>query len=137
MKFKDTRGKNPREEVDVLVTARIPFTITEALEGAVFTLSGTVADKAGTPIAGVTISLTGAAAKTAVTNAFGNYTLEDLPNGNYTATPSLGGSVFNPPNANVNVQRADVTGQNFEAAQATFGISGTVTGEAGAPLAGA
>ncbi|HLB11961.1 MAG TPA: carboxypeptidase regulatory-like domain-containing protein, partial [Dehalococcoidia bacterium] len=132
----DTRGQVPDIPQTVLMTGRIPFNIAEAPAGAVFTLSGTVTDAAGAPMAGVTMALTGAATKTVVTNAFGNYTLADLPNGSYTVTPSLGGSVFAPPNASVAVNGADVTGQNFAGAQATFGISGTVTGQAGAPLAG-
>jgi hypothetical protein len=53
------------------------------------TLSGTVTDAGGAPLAGVTVNLDGAAKRKTITDSAGNYHFEDLTTGSfYTVTPS-------------------------------------------------
>ncbi len=113
VRFIDTREQVPGSPQPVLATARIPITITPAAEGAVFTISGKVSDSLSRPLGGVTIDVTGASTQTVTTNAEGNYTLADLPNGDYTVTPSAPGATFAPVSAAVTLNGADVTGRNF------------------------
>ena len=80
---------------------------------------------------GVTISLTGLATKTTTTDANGNYSFTGLNNGNYTVTPSQPGYTFNPTNAAVNMNNANVSGPFFTATvyvPPTYSLSGTVSG---------
>jgi hypothetical protein len=92
--------------------------------GGTFSLSGNVSTGGGgggdarpllpaAPLAGVTMTLTGAASGTTTTDSNGNYTFTGLANGNYTVTPSLTGYVFTPTSQNVTVSGANVTGVNF------------------------
>lgn len=60
-------------------------------------ISGRVADSNGTGISAVTVALSGSLAKTATTDATGNYTFSGLTTGgNYWITPSKAGVGFNP-----------------------------------------
>ena len=109
----------------------------------VCSISGTVRtpDKniAGSPIAGVTMTLTGAAGATTTTNALGQYTFTGLANGSYTVTPTLGGYTFTPTSRNVTVSGANVGGQNFTGtpgATPAYSISGAVSTAGGSPIAG-
>ncbi len=102
-------------------------------------LSGTVA-KAGVGVAGVVVA---ADSTTAVTDANGDYTLVDMPNGNYTLTCSRDADSdsyqdfrYTPQSRAVNVDGADVGGLNFEATAITYSISGVVTDSSGNRLAG-
>jgi hypothetical protein len=56
-------------------------------------ISGRVV-RSGVPVAGVTVSLTGAASRTAVTGAAGTYSFTRLPTGNYTVRVALEGHSF-------------------------------------------
>ncbi len=111
---------------------------TGTLAAATYSVSGTVATARGAPIAGVTITLSGAANATTTTDANGNYTFTGLVNGAYTVTPSFAGYTFSPLNRNVTVNNANVTGQNFTGTLVvvTYSISGTVGTAGGAPIAG-
>jgi len=80
------------------------------------TITGTVVlDGAGLP--GVTVTLTGAATVTAVTNDQGVFSLNaaGLAGGTYTVTPSLAGITFDPGSRNITFSGANVTGVDFEA----------------------
>jgi hypothetical protein len=67
-------------------------------------------------------------AKTATTDAQGNYSFADVPDGAYTVTPSISGatSIFYPATMPVTVQGGAVNNQNFVAALA-YKVSGTVS----------
>jgi hypothetical protein len=80
----------------------------------IFSISGTVTS-GGFALPGVTVNLTGAATSTATTDSSGNYSFSGLANGAYTITPGKTGYTFSPPSRSVNVNGADVTGQNFTA----------------------
>jgi len=57
-------------------------------------VSGTVS---GVATAGVTLTLSGAAARSTVTGPAGNYSFAALPDGQYMLTPSSGNLTFSPP----------------------------------------
>jgi hypothetical protein len=75
-----------------------------------YSISGTVN---GDVQQGVTVKLTGAAAKTTTTDAYGNYSFSGLVNGNYTVTPSKTGYTFLPVNTPVTINNANSSGNNF------------------------
>ncbi len=119
--FTSAREKVPGFPQPVEVTARIPITIA-------YSVSGKVTDGEGNPLAGVTIYLTGAADKTAVTDLEGSYKIMGLFDGSYTVTPILEGFEFAPLSRNITISGASVTGQDFEVTQAAelFVITGSV-----------
>ena len=92
----------------------------------VYSISGTVT-LSGSGLSGVTMTLGGAASATATTDAGGNYTFPDLPEGDYTVTPGNAGHIFDPVSRNVTLSGGDAAGVNFAASVATYSISGTVT----------
>jgi hypothetical protein len=91
-------------------TDRVTGTCNKANAGTTYSISGTVANSAGTGIAGVVVSNGSASATTSSTGA---YTLTGLANGSYTLTPSLSGYTFSPISRSVTVNSGNVTGQNF------------------------
>lgn len=100
-----------------------------------YSISGGVTSGAS-PLPGVTMTLSGSATGTAVTDALGNYGFGGLPSGTYTVTPGLANFTFAPPSSFQVLNAANVTGVNFAATPApTFSISGNVT-SGGNPLAG-
>jgi hypothetical protein len=79
------------------------------------------------PTPGVTITLTGDASDSVVTDANGEFSF-DLPDGSYVLTPSKDGHQFSPASANVEVSGADDTGNDFTA-EGVYTLSGTITGD--------
>ena len=94
-----------------------------------YSISGTVRTGGGTPISGVTMALSGASTGTTTADVNGNYTFTGLANGNYTVTPSMAGYAFTPTSRSVNINNANVTGQDFTGTPSTttYSISGTIT----------
>lgn len=80
----------------------------------------------GADAAGVTVTLSGAAALTASTTTGddGTYRFEGYPDGDYTVSPSKLGDVFSPADRSVTLAAADVTGADFSVAVA--GATATV-----------
>lgn len=87
-----------------------------------FGISGTVSNQAGAPLAGVAISLSGAANRTVATNASGNYSITGLANGNYTLTPTLAGISFTPSSRSVTIVGGNAPAQNFVGTQPGLGF---------------
>ncbi len=77
-----------------------------------YSISGTVTS-GGSPLSGVTITLSGAASSTTTTDGSGNYGFTGLANGSYTIIPSKAGYAFTPSSRSVTLNGADVTGQGF------------------------
>ena len=101
------------------------------------TAAGRVTGADGGPLGGVTVSVTGTASRSVLTDQNGYYTLTSLPNnGNYTVTPALPNYNFTPANRVLTNLSSDIAGANF-AAQDTYTISGQVRDSANAALAGA
>jgi Concanavalin A-like lectin/glucanases superfamily/GDSL-like Lipase/Acylhydrolase family/SdrD B-like domain/CarboxypepD_reg-like domain len=90
-----------------------------SMGGGTFSASGTVRTPSiikgmpGTPMAGVRMTLSGAANGTTITDVNGNYTFRELADGNYTITPSKTWYTFTPANRSVTINGANTQGQNF------------------------
>lgn len=121
VRFIDTRGESETGQDRVLFTGRIPIQVGSGI-------AGRIADGAGLPIRGATVTATGAASASGATDASGNYAITGLPDGAYTVTPSQLGFAFAPVNRAVNLTAGGVQGQDFVATQAagTFTIGGSV-----------
>ena len=65
------------------------------------------------PLAGTTISLSGASTASTTTAADGTYSFTGLADGAYTITPSSAGVAFTPGALNVTVNEANLTNENF------------------------
>jgi hypothetical protein len=77
-----------------------------------YAISGTVTNS-GAPQAGVVVS---DGTRTGTTDSFGNYAIINVPNGTYTLTPTLIGTVFTPVTlTNIAVSGGSLTGKNFSA----------------------
>ncbi len=114
VEFLNTRADGVVIPEDVVMTARIPINITAA---ATFAISGRVTSRrTGAPLAGVTMTLTGAAGATTTTGGDGTYSFQGLANGSYTVTPSQGLLRFIPGSLNVTINGAIVANQNFQGA---------------------
>lgn len=86
-------------------------------------ISGTIADEEGAGVAGVTVTLTGAADRTTTTNADGNYIFAFLGTGDYLITPSLADTLFTPADIALtkSLPFASETGNDFVATAADPG----------------
>jgi hypothetical protein len=90
------------------------FTATAGATGS-FSISGSVSTSGGGPVPGVTLTLSGTAAGTTNTNGAGSYSFTGLVNGTYTISPSKKRYTFSPASITLNINSADMTGQNFTA----------------------
>ncbi len=79
-----------------------------------FSISGIVLSGT-TPLYGVTMTLSGAASATAITNRMGSYSFTGLGNGSYTVTPSKAGFVFGPQYKSITIENSNMPDINFEA----------------------
>jgi hypothetical protein len=85
-------------------------------------VSGSVSIVSGNAgIAGATVAYVGVVSGSVTADGAGNFTLLELPDGDYTITPSKTGYTFSPASANETVSGADITGVNFTATQASNG----------------
>jgi hypothetical protein len=75
-------------------------------------ISGNVTES-GSPLADVTVILSGDATGVTTSDPAGNYIFTDLSNGSYTLVPSKTGYTFTPSSRQVTISDADVTGQDF------------------------
>jgi CSLREA domain-containing protein len=76
------------------------------------TVTGRIATSTGVGIAGAMVQLD--SGPTVTTNGAGYYTINDVPDGQHTLTPSKSGLTFTPPTKTVTITNgADATGQNF------------------------
>jgi hypothetical protein len=76
-----------------------------------YSISGRISTSNGISIAGVLV--TADSGQSTTSNSAGYYTLNNVPNGSHTVTPSKGGLAFTPPSKSVTVNGANVSGQNF------------------------
>jgi peroxiredoxin len=82
------------------------------------TFSGTIAS-GGSPLAGVTVFLSGDESKSTVTDAAGAFSFADLTGDSFVVTPSLRNTAFTPSNYELRTQSR--TNLTFAAAAATYG----------------
>lgn len=92
-----------------------------------FSISGKVTSSSdGSPIKGVTVTLSGTASATTTTDNNGEYSFTGLDNGDYTVTPNKTGYTFTTTNLAVTVAGADVPSQDFTATASSYTIRGKV-----------
>ena len=101
--------------------------------GSIYSISGTISGDIAT---GVTVTLSGDASDSVVTGGDGTYVFEDLPDGDYTVTPSLTGYTFSPASTNVTINNGNQSGKDFTSSEVTYAISGNVMDWEGADLEG-
>lgn len=102
-----------------------------------YAIRGTVVDRSGVGLAGVTIAYGNSSVQTA---ANGTYEIAGLVKGQYTLTPSKQYYHFEPVNRVVDVTGvapADVEGMDFTGIPNTFSVSGTVYDSTGGRVEGA
>ncbi len=81
-----------------------------------YTVSGTITDAEGNPVANITVNMTGGATNSATTDAQGKYTFTNVAGGvNIEVTPTSPNMDFKPEKATINSLAADVTNSNFTA----------------------
>jgi len=104
----------------------------------VYYLQGMVRDPAGSPVSGISVSLTGAAERTVVTGTDGKYTFYGLALGNYAVTPSREGWYFEPASYSYTPLIAAQVNQNFTATRIETGVGEVriIGGERGIVRAG-
>jgi hypothetical protein len=81
----------------------------------------------------VTITLN--TGETATTAADGTYSIANISNGTYIATPSLNGYIFNPTAKNINIVDSNIIDIDFTA-EKVYTVSGIVTDENNNPVQG-
>jgi hypothetical protein len=90
-----------------------------------YRIAGRVADGRNRPLAGATVTLSGAQAATTTTDAEGNYSFTHVgASGNYTVTVRAGGYTFAPATRAFNNLSGNETGAHFTV---LYGLSGRVT----------
>ncbi|MHC4180724.1 MAG: carboxypeptidase regulatory-like domain-containing protein, partial [Planctomycetota bacterium] len=99
----------------------------------VWDITGQILDSAGAGLSGVTVTLSGDASDTDTTDGSGNYSFPNLPDGSYTATPTLGGSTFSPTSADASISGAD---KAVSSMAQVWAITGNITDDYGAALSG-
>jgi hypothetical protein len=110
-------------------TASQNYTLTVNSAAATYTVSGTIfsATNCGGTVQGATVSINTNPVITATTNSNGSFTLQNVPAGNWTITPSYPGAtaVFFPATQAVTVS-SNTSSQSF-GALITYTVSGTVS----------
>lgn len=100
----------------------------------VYDITGRVLTSSGVPVAGVTMTLGGAADDATTTDSSGKYAFRQISDGTYTVTPAKTGYAFTPASKTISISGADAAGRNFTAI--TYAIIGYVRTPSGAPMAG-
>ncbi|MFC1566743.1 carboxypeptidase regulatory-like domain-containing protein [bacterium] len=87
-----------------------------------YSISGYLKNGSSNAIVGSTVTLSGAASKTCVTNANGYYTFTNLPKDDYTITCAYGNCTFMPAKRTYSQLNSDQVNQNFTAQQPIIAI---------------
>jgi hypothetical protein len=98
-------------------------------------IGGVIKTDNGMPVANVLVALSGPVSTTTSTDGAGQYSFNDLPQGQYLVQPSLTGYTFGPTGWNIALGNADVLDADFLASQGLV-ISGRVTDRYGYGLSG-
>ena len=113
---------NPSTQTATVTGANVTGVNFTAQTSPTFSISGTITPTTGGSAA--TVTLSGAAPATAITDGAGNYMFTGLGNGTYTVTPTNVGFAFAPATQSVTVSSANVSGVNFTAsAQVTHSVA--------------
>ncbi len=98
-----------------------------------YNLMGIVTEK-GSPLAGVTLTLSGTDSGTTQTDFDGTYAFIGLARGSYTITPSMDQCIFDPGKRSVILGGSTIRRLDFAGTRLTYSISGSVKTAAGEPL---
>jgi hypothetical protein len=98
-------------------------------------IGGLIKTNNGMPVANVLVTLSGPVSTTTSTNGTGQYSFNNLPQGQYSVQPNLSGYTFNPTGWNIALGTVDVLDADFLASQGLI-ISGQVTDRYGYGLLG-
>ncbi|HWN08768.1 MAG TPA: carboxypeptidase regulatory-like domain-containing protein [Pyrinomonadaceae bacterium] len=103
-----------------------------------YSIGGILVDANGSPLPGLTVTLTGAQSATTQSDNMGTFSFDDLPSDrDYTVTPTLFAHTFNPPSRTFNTLSANQY-HNYSTIFTTHTISGRATeASSGTPLSGA
>jgi CSLREA domain-containing protein len=113
------------------------FSACRAVTAATYSLSGRVTNEGAQPLVGINVHLSGSASGDTTTDAAGNYTFTNLPQGgSFTLTPSEVGFRFAPPSRTAGNLQGDQTNLDFTGQAITYAITGTVVNGSGAGLPG-
>ena len=101
------------------------------------TISGVIKSVGGTTAPGLTVNLyqSGVLKQTALTDAEGRYTFNDVAAGTYVVKPAYVGLIFDPAHRVITVPPSATTA-NFTAVAIAYSISGTIKTASGTALAG-
>lgn len=120
VEFIDTRGENTSFEQKAM-TARIPFRIGDPQQVETFSISGRIEDESGDPVPGVLVKVEPASLGAThpefdpLTDAQGEYQVEDLEPGMYHIIPLLAGHTFVPIERTATITDSDIHDQDFVA----------------------
>jgi hypothetical protein len=92
------------------VSATSTYVVSGTVEQTTYDISGTIT---GDVVEGVTITLTGDASDSTLTDESGDYSFTGLDSGTYNVEPSLEGYEFDPTDIDVTIIGADDTGNDF------------------------
>ena len=82
----------------------------------------------GSPLSGVTVSLSGSGTGTATTDVNGKYLIQGIQTGTYTVTPSISGYTFSPASRSYTSPSADSLAENYTATPVVYrSIGGQIT----------
>jgi hypothetical protein len=108
-------------------TSGCSFTVAVAVVPTAFAVSGRVAEANNTPVAGVTVTLTGSGVNTStLTDAGGNYVFGSIASGTYNLSASHPNFNVMPASASVTMAGANEI-RDFSALRTSFAIRGRVT----------
>ena len=125
-------GYTPKTQ-SVNLTADTSLSVSLAQTVVTHTLSGTVTDAGGHPLAGVSVNVGGVASGS--TNSSGYYSIPGVAAATYSVTFSLSG--YNTQTQSANLTADSTLSVSLAATSAPrFTLSGTVIGSGGSPLAG-
>ncbi|MFL6255865.1 MAG: Calx-beta domain-containing protein, partial [Pyrinomonadaceae bacterium] len=111
------------------------FSACRAVLAATYSLSGRVTNESAQPLVGINVHLSGSAAGDTTTDAAGNYSFTNLPQGgNFTLTPSEVSFRFTPPSRTVGNLQSDQTGQDFTGKVITYTLTGTIVNASAAGI---
>lgn len=75
--------------------------------------SGRISNASNVGLAGVSLTLTGPTSTSSATDANGNFSIPQLPNGSFTITPALANYAFTPPLITFTINNANNNSLNF------------------------
>lgn len=129
----------PSRDVTINNANAVNIDFTGTAQTTTYSISGRVVlNTTTTGLSGVSVSA-GQNTTTAISNSNGDFTISGLVPGQYTVTPTLANTTFNPTSSQTTITNQNITGLSFSAtvtSNTNLTISGHITDRTGAMLAG-